>query len=84
LGSKKRVEEDGDKDGEDRRLHIVLFGKPYEPSSKGRASAEYEGEDEDIPEADVELAGTKHWRCARHTNIGKRVLEFDSGYGYSW
>jgi hypothetical protein len=83
LGSKKRVGEDGDKDREERRLHSVRFGKPYAPSSKGRASADCEGEDEDIPEADVELAGTKPWRCAIHTNIGKRVLEFDSGYCYS-
>ena len=59
LGSSKRVWEDEDKDDEERRLESVLFGKPYVPSSKGRAGVGSEGEGEDMLEADFELAGNE-------------------------
>jgi len=58
LGSSKRVWEDEDKDDEERRLESVLFGKPYIPSSKGRAGGESDEEDEGMPE-DVDLAGNE-------------------------
>lgn len=59
LGSNKRVWEDEDKDDEERRLESVLFGKPYVPSSKGRAGGESGEGDEDMPEADIDLAGNE-------------------------
>jgi hypothetical protein len=59
LGSSKHTWEDEDKDDEERRLESVLFGRPYVPSSKGRARDESDGEDEDMPEAGVDLAGNE-------------------------
>ena len=59
LGSSKRVWEDEDKDDEERRLESVLFGRPYVPSSKGRAGDESDEEEEDMLEADIDLAGNE-------------------------
>ena len=90
LGSSKHVWEDEDKDDEERRLESVLFGKPYVPSSKGRTGDESDEEDEDMLEADVDLAGNEfanlmdsEVRCA-HAHIGEMGSEFDSGSSYSW
>jgi U3 small nucleolar RNA-associated protein 18 len=59
LGSSKHTWEDEDKDDEERRLESVLFGRPHVPTSKGRARDESDGEDEDMPEAGVDLAGNE-------------------------
>jgi hypothetical protein len=76
-------------DGGWRESESVLFGKPYVPPSKGRVSADSEGGDEDILEADVKFTGNtfadlmdsevrnihEHW---------EKSIQFDSGDSYSW
>ena len=88
LGSNKRVWEDDDKDDEERRLESISFGRPYVPSSKGRTGGDSEEEDEDMPEADIDLAGNEFANLmdseVRHTHRHRqRGFEFNSGYSYS-
>lgn len=59
LGSSRRVWDDEDKDDEERRLESVLFGKPYVPSSKGRAGGESDEENDALLEADADFAGNE-------------------------
>ena len=89
LGSSKRVWEDEDKDDEERRLESVLFGKPYVPSSSRRTGGVSDEEDEEMPEADLDLGGNEfanlmdsEVRCThRREGFG---FGFNSGGSCSW